>query len=192
MERNWIVGLVRHQHLHIARTALRDQGYRIKLPKFYRHPKQTEPGKSSMGFRFGSRYIFIEANLASEIAPINHTRGMDDSARGQAVIGTWMRVGVDDVFNPHIIRPAYLAMLEDLQEHEFHEAIATKAPEPRTDLVPGDPVMIIGDRGRIGYGQEGRFQESARGVAIVLCGNMKVVVPDCDLKKVEQEQRRAA
>jgi hypothetical protein len=189
-EKSWIVGLCRHQHLHVARQELRKQGFGIRLPKFYRHHTHPDFGSARMGLRFGSRYIFICADLeAGEIAPINHTRGMDDTNRGQAVIGTW----AGESFRPHVLRPKYLTFLDDLQEAEFAEAVASKAPEPRPDLVPGDVVVIVGDRGRLGYGQEGRFEEAHRDKAMVFCGQLRITVDLCDLKKVEQpEKKRAA
>lgn len=188
-EKSWLVGLCRHQHLHVARQSLRDQGFKIRLPKFYRHRTHPKFDEGAMGLRFGSRYIFIEAILGSgHIGAINHTRGMDDSNRGQAVIGTWS----DENFQPHVLRPRYLTFLDDLQESEFAEAVASKAPEHRPDLVPGDSVIIVGDRGRLGYGQEGRFEEAHRDKATVFCGQLRITVDLCDLKKVEQDARKAA
>jgi hypothetical protein len=189
MAKSWIVGLTRHQHLNVARLNLKQQGYRTRLPLFYRHPSHPLFEKARMGLRFGSRYILIEADIeAGEIAPINHTRGMDDSNRGQAVVGTW----TNEDFRPHILRPAYMHMIEDLQIAEALEALATKAPEPRDDLVPGDHVVIIGDRGRVGYGLEGRLKECVRGTAVIFCGNQKITLPECDLKKIEHDAKRAA
>lgn len=186
---SWIVGLCRHQHLHVARQNLRDQGFKIRLPKFYRHRTHPLYDQGPMGLRFGSRYIFICADLgAGHVRVINHTRGMDDSNRGQAVIGTW----TEENFIPHVLRPRYLTFLDDLQESEFAEAIATRAPEPRPDLIPGDLVIIVGERGRPGYGQEARFEEAHRDKATVFCGQLRITVDLCDLKRVEQSQQKRA
>lgn len=181
MAKAWYVGCVKDQQESRAAAELRAQGYLVYLPKIHYRHQDGRKIEARTTLRF-TGYIFVACE-PGEIGPISGTRGMDDSG-GSALLGGEIPVPL-----PHSI----IETLRQIEDEEFHRATARAKPRPRSDLTPGDAVTIAGDRNHPAFGQRGSFLGSDKGVASVLGGIAVWKVPECDLKKIEdQQQKRAA
>lgn len=180
MARNWYVGTVKDQQETRAAAELRAQGYLVYLPKIHYRHQDGRKIEARTTLRF-TGYIFIACEPA-EIGPISGTRGMDDSG-GSALLGGEI---------PVPLAASIIETLRSIEDDEYARAVARKKPRPRTDLVPGDLVQFAGDRHHPAYGQRGNYLGSDKGLASVLGGVVVWKVPECDLRKVEAPERKAA
>jgi hypothetical protein len=180
MARNWYVGTTKDQQETRAAAELRNQGYIAYLPKIHYRHQDGRKIEARTTLRF-TGYIFICCE-PTEIGPISGTRGMDDGG-GSALLGGEIPVGLS-----HSI----IETLRQIEDEEFHRATARSKPRPRSDLTPGDTVQIAGERGHPAYGQRGSFLGSEKGIASVLGGIAVWKVAESDLKKIEQDARKAA
>lgn len=173
--KQWFVGVVHYGKEYTAAAALREQGYRVRLPKKYTRCQEGKRVWAEAILRFKG-YIFVESGPL-DFGPINHTKGMDDSAGGALLGGA----------TPFVVRPGIIERLEIIQDVEMAECVK---PEPRLDLREGDQVQIVGDRNNPAYCRQGLFLGAHRGIAEVLEGFAIWKVPESDLRKVEE--RKAA
>lgn len=181
MTKQWYVGCTKAQQESRAAAELRAQGYLAYLPKIHSRYQDGRKVECRTSLRF-TGYIFICCEpTPDEIGPISGTRGMDDSG-GSALLG-----GVRPVPLPTSI----IETLRSIEDEEYARAVARKKPRPRSDLTPGDSVTIAGDRSHPAYGQQGHYLGSEKGIASVLGGIAVWKIPECDLKKVEQQKRAA-
>jgi transcriptional antiterminator RfaH len=182
--RAWFVGLTKDQQEMKAAAELRAQGYTVYLPKHYVRHQDGRKVEARAVLRF-TGYIFLAFDPArDEHGPISNTRGMDGSD-GSALI-------CDGAGQPQPLPAGIIEVLRAIEDEEFHRARATSRPRPRTDLVPGDKVMITGDRDHAAFGRKGVLVGIDRGVATVFEGWARWQVPAHDLKKVEAKETKAA
>lgn len=176
--RQWFVGQTKDWQR--AAKDLREQGYGVFMPKIYLRVQEGRKNHARAALRFPG-YIFIACE-AHETGPISSTRGMDDSG-GSALLGG---------ARPVPVHPAIIERLRRIEDDELGLALASKRPQPRNDLTPGDVVVIAGDRGHVAFGQQGHYLGSDRGVASVLAGMAIWKVAEGDLKRAEPERKAAA
>lgn len=184
---NWYVGLCKDQQELKAASELRAQGYVVYLPKLYTRHQDGRKIEARAWLRF-TGYIFIAFDLAQDQhGPISNTRGMDgsDGSDGSALICT-------AAGTPIALRPGIVETLRGLEDEDLARAIARKKPLPRKDLTAGDTVQILGDKDNPAFGRKGIYLGTDKGWAEVLEGWVKWIVPEVDLKKFEQPERKAA
>lgn len=180
----WYVGLCKDQQELKAAYELRAQGYAVYLPKLYTRHQDGRKIEARAWLRF-TGYIFIAFDMAlDEHGPISNTRGMDGSD-GSALICTASGT-------PIALRPGIIETLRGIEDDDLARAIARKKPMPRKDLTPGDAVQILGDKENPAFGRKGIYLVTDKGWAEVLEGWVKWIVPEGDLKKFEQPERKAA
>lgn len=184
MSKAWYVGLTKDQQELKAAAELRAQGYVVYLPKIHTRHQDGRKIEARTTLRF-TGYIFIAFDLQLEQhGPISNTRGMDGSD-GSALICSGGGI-------PLALPPGIIETLRTIEDDELARAVARKKPQPRKDLVPGDLVQIAGDRGHPAFGQRGSYLGAEKGWASVLGGIAVWKVPEVDLKKIEQPEKRAA
>lgn len=177
------VAVAKHQQDLRAVKNLREQGYGAHLAKLFRHPTDDDFHKGPFGLRYPG-YVFVLFDLSlDEHGPINNTRGLD-SWNGSALL-----VNRDAV--PLSLPKGYINSLRALEDEDFARAITRSKPEPRTDLFPGDEVLID-DKEHAAYGQRGVLLEIGKGIGKVLLGFMVWEISDVFLKKVEKQRKKAA
>lgn len=184
MARNWYVAITKHQQELKAAAELRAQGYIVYLPKIHVRHREGRKVRAETALRF-TGYIFISFDVTKDRhGPISSTRGMD-SSDGSALICTTMGT-------PIALRPGIIETLRGIEDEDLARATARTKPIPRKDLTPGDIVQIAGDKDHPAFGRKGVYLGSDKGWADVLELWAKWVVPEVDLKKVEQQERKAA
>lgn len=187
MAKAWYVGLTKDQQELKAAAELRAQGYGVYLPKIYTRHQEGRKIEARAQLRF-TGYIFIAFDLArEEHGPISNTRGMDSpDGHGSALICT-------AAGTPIALSAGIIEILRAIEDDELARAVARAKPLPRKDLIPGDLVQITGDRGHVAFGRRGHYLASEKdGWARVLEGMAVWIVPEVDLKKIEQQEKRAA
>ena len=93
--------------------------------------------------------------------------------------------------HPYALPDGTVETLRCLERDDFFRARARSKPRPRTDLSPRD-LVELNQPGDPFHGKQGEYQGSQRGRAVVLFGALPKVVRDCDLRKIEQGEARAA
>lgn len=182
--KQFFVGMTKDQQELRAAAELREQGYVVYLPKIYYRHQDGRKIEARAALRF-TGYIFITFDLQlEEHGPISNTRGMDGSD-GSALI-------CDGTRKPIALPSGIIERLRQIEDEEFFRAIARKKPKPRLDLVPGDMVSIACDPHHAAHGRKGRFIGSEGGWAEVLEGWAIWKVAECDLRKIQQPERKAA
>ena len=183
--KQWFVGMTKDQQELRAAAELRDQDYVVYLPKIYYRHQEGKKIEARSALRF-TGYIFIRFDLALEQnGPISSTRGMDGSD-GSALI-------CDGAGKPRAMQPGILETLREIEDEEFARAIARKKPEPRKDLLRGELVKFVGDPDHPAYGLEGTYLgPMARGIGKVLVAFAQWDLPECDLRKVQLQEKQAA
>lgn len=191
MSKAWYVGLTKDQQELKAAAELRAQGYVVYLPKIHTRHQEGRKIEARTTLRF-TGYIFIAFDLQLEQhSPISNTRGMDGSD-GAALISNWEGDGEDRKRVPVPLPRGIIEALRSIEDDELARAVARKKPLPRKDLMPGDQVQISGDRNHPAYGRRGHLLGVERMIASVLEGMAVWKVPEADLKKIEQPEKRAA
>lgn len=174
----WYVGVTHGQREFEAAEHLAKQGFGVFLPKSYQRIQEGRKVHARARLRF-TGYIFIHCDPGA-IGKISSTRGMDDSA-GSALLGG---------ASPTALKAEIIAKLRRIEDGELAEAIATRKPTARNDLVPGDLVEIA-DSDHVAHGQRVQYLSSERGIASVLGGMFVWKVAEGDLRRVEAEARAA-
>lgn len=177
MSRNWFVATTKQNAEETAAGGLIEQGYEIYVPLKY--TRQTDGhrvvAKSSLRF---DGYVIIAFDLAAEEhGPIGNTRGITSLL-------------------PHGDRPSalpdnWVPEMRAYETLEFFRAKSRKKPEPRKDLQPGDMVKIDAKDDPF-FGQIGELMRVENYTAKVLLGMLIKEIPEIDLRKVEEEDQRAA
>ncbi|HCE08753.1 MAG TPA: hypothetical protein DEQ40_09170 [Oxalobacteraceae bacterium] len=185
MSRAWFVGKTKDQQELRAAQELRAQGFVVYLPKVYTRHQDGKRIEAQAALRF-TGYIFICCQ-PGETSPINNTRGMD-SSDGPALICSGF--GEDRAALP--LQRGIIETLRSIEDDELARAKARKKPLPRKDLMPGDQVQIFGDSNHAAFGRKGHLLGVERTIASVLEGMVVWKIPECDLKKIEQPDRKAA
>jgi transcription antitermination factor NusG len=164
-----------------AAAELRAQGYLVYLPKIHYRHQDGRKIEARTTLRF-TGYIFIQFDAdLEEGGPISNTRGMD-SSDGSAILGG---------NKPVPIKAGIIEVLRQIEDEEYTRAVARKKPRPRTDLTPGDWVEI-NDPNDAFHGKRGTYLGSVKTRATVLLGIAVKEIEEFNLKKVEQERKRAA
>ncbi|WP_298800159.1 transcription termination/antitermination NusG family protein [uncultured Devosia sp.] len=179
--KQWFAGVTKDQQEWVAASNLREQGFAVYLPKIHMRWQDGRKIEARSILRF-TGYIFVAFDLQRDpFGQISNTRGMDDSD-GAALLGG---------DRPTPIPASIIEGLRQAEDEEMARALARKKPKPRADLVPGDQVMIAGDRDNHAFGRKGVYVGSDRGMASVFIGFACWKVPDWTLKKIEQEVKAA-
>jgi transcription antitermination factor NusG len=182
--KRWFVGMTIDQQEQKAASGLREQGFIVYLPKAFVRYQEGRKIEARSHLRF-TGYIFISFDPDRDAyGAINNTGGMDGSA-GPALI-------VNRADRPVPLDFEIVEQLRQIEDEEYARAVARKKPLPRKDLLAGDQVQIIGDRNSPAFGKTGHLLGSHKGLASVLCGMAVWKVPEADLKKVEQPEKRVA
>jgi transcription antitermination factor NusG len=177
--KKWYVGLCKGQQEWKAASNLRAQGYAVYLPKIYVRHQDGRRISAVAHLRF-TGYIFIAFDLSlEEHGPISNTPGMDGSD-GPALI-------CSGAGTPIALPPGIVETLRAIEDDELARALHRKKPKPRTDLTPGDEVVIAGDHAHPAFGRKGHYLGSEKGWASVLGGMAVWKVAEIDLKKVEKK-----
>lgn len=186
MAKRWYIGLTKDQQELKAAAGLREQKFLVYLPKKFTRWQEGRKIEARGHLRF-TGYLFVAFDYdAEEHGPIKSTPGMDDSDGSALVKGA---AGGGD--RPAALRPGIIDMLRAVEDEEFARAIERKKPGPRADLVSGCTVEI-NNRLDPFHGQRGTYLSSEKGIATVLLGFIAKEIADCDLKKIEQPEKRAA
>lgn len=176
--KQWFVGATKDQRESTAAANLREQGFIVYLPKVHSRWQDGRRVSAHTALRF-TGYIFIQFDAAAqEHGPIGNTRGMDELL-------------ITKAGDPIPLPASIIETLRQIEDEEFARAVARKKPVPRKDLVPGDMVAINNADDPF-HGKQGMYLGTDRLVARVLLGLAIKDIAECDLKKIEPPERKAA
>ncbi len=174
--KQWFVGMTKDQKESQACEILWDQGFVVYLPKVYLRQQEGRSIRAESKLRF-TGYIFISFDKEKDsFGCINGTRGMDELI-------------INGTGDPVALPAGIINQLRRIEDQEFARALARKKPKPRTDLQPGDAVIITAGTAK---GVKGSYLGSEKGIGSVLCGMAVWKPDDADLKKIDQAERKRA
>lgn len=183
MGNNWYIGWAWEREECLAEEKLIDQGFEVYLPKTHSLYLEGRKRRVLTDLRLPG-YILIKADddqNSGHFGAINNTAGMRavDNTRRTLLGG------------PTPMKPEMVKFFRDMERTELSIARASGAQRKRSDLIVGDLVEINNPNDAFN-GKRGNYRGSIRKKAIIQLGDLLKEVDLFDLKKIEQDARKAA
>lgn len=177
MPKQMFVATTKHQQEIRAAAELREQNFRVYLPKRFSQALVGRRIEVVSDLRFHG-YIFVEFDVsAGEHGPINNTRS----------VGELIPPGDRPVPLPENWE---MEMRRHIDE-EWEKASGKAKPDPRADLHHGD-IVEIDRKGHPANGLQGEYSRTENFLAVVHIGWAVWKLPEIDLRLIRSWRKTAA